>query len=279
MFRLATPFILSIPIVIYAPVAQACTIFMAEGDGVVLAGNNEDYYLDVTSMMWVTKGKKGEHGRVCFGFKRKPFSRFAQGGMNDAGLFFDAAVTPRGPEPVGDGKAKAPSNMGDRMLAECATVSEAVAWLGKYKLNLLRASHLLLADATGDAAVVELVDGAMKVFPKEGSYQVVTNFALANPGAGNYPCIRYAMANQVLGAHREVSIELVRNILQGAALPRTHIDEENRDGGTLYSNVYDLTHRIVHIYREREFDAPIAIDLRDYIKRGSKTYRLDELSE
>ncbi len=261
------------------PPAMCCTIFMAESDGAVLAGNNEDYYLDAKPLMWVTPAKKEDHGRICFGFDEGRFSRFAQGGVNDAGLFFDAAVTPRGPEPSKKDKIKSPANMGDRMLADCATVEEALAWLERRRLTLLRGSHLLLADAGGDAAVVELVEGEMRVFRKEGSYLAATNFSLANPGTGNYPCLRYALVTEVLGGDQAPSVESFTKILQACAAPRVSIGDTGREGGTLYSNVYDLTNQVIHLYREGGFNAPVRIDVPAYLERGTETYRFDELNE
>ncbi|GMV94689.1 MAG: hypothetical protein AMXMBFR82_44670 [Candidatus Hydrogenedentota bacterium] len=261
------------------PRAMCCTIFMAESDGAVLAGNNEDYYLDAKPLMWVMPAKKEDHGRICFGFDEGMFSRFAQGGVNDAGLFFDAAVTPPGPEPSRNGKIKAPSNMGDRMLADCATVEEAIAWLERRHLTLLRGSHLLLADAGGDAAVVELVEGEMRVFRKDGSCLAATNFSLANPGAGNYPCLRYALVTEVLGGDEATTVDSFTKILQACAAPRTPIGDSGREGGTLYSNVYDLTNQVIHLYRKGGFDDPIRIDVRAYLERGVETYRLDEMDE
>lgn len=251
---------------------------MAESEGAVLVGNNEDYYLDAKPLMWVTPAKKEDHGRICFGFDEGMFSRFAQGGVNDAGLFFDAAVTPRGPEPSKKGKIKAPANMGDRMLAECANVEKAIAWLERRRLTLLRGSHLLLADAEGDAAVVELVEGEMRVFRKEGSYLAATNFSLSNPGAGNYPCLRYALVTEVLGGDQAPSVESFRKILQACAAPRSPIADSGREGGTLYSNVYDLTNRVIYVYLG-DLDAPVRIDVRAYLARGAETCRLDELAE
>lgn len=259
------------------PCAFACTIFMAEGGEVVLAGNNEDYYLDVKTRMWVASGKGDEHGRICFGFKRRVFSRFAQGGMNDAGLFFDAAVTPRGPEPSGKGKKDAPSNMGDRMLAECGSVDEAVAWLEKRDLKLLRGSHLLLADSSGAAAVVELVDGTMEVFWKKERHLEVTNFSLANPAAGNYPCMRFALVNEVLGGDQIPSVDLFTKILQATAAPRTKLENEDRYGGTRYSSICDLTNGVIFVFPEGPYGTPVRVDVAEYLSKGNRAYALTEL--
>lgn len=260
--------------------ARACSIFMAEGDGVVLAGNNEDYYLDVKPKIWVHKGKKGEYARISFGFNQdNKTDEFAQGGMNSKGLFFDAAVTPRGPEQTGKKKRKPPENMGDAMLAHCATVEEAIRWLAKYNLYLLKGSHFLLADATGAAAVVELVEGEMKVIPKEGRHQAVTNYSLTKPEMGNFPCPRFEKLSTGLASGTPVTVEGFRDLLQSVSVPKSFMKNDKRYGGTLYSNVYDLTHKIIYVYPRTRFEHVLAIDFEEYIATGDKTYELDELTD
>lgn len=259
--------------------AFGCTILAVESEEGMLVGNNEDYYLDVEPKMWVTPGRDGEHGRVCFGFDRKRLFRFAQGGVNDAGLFFDAAVTPEGPEPVASDNPKTPRNMGDRMLAECATVDEALSWLGRHRLHLLKGSHLLLADATGAAAVVELVDGEMQVVTKEGRYQVVTNFSLSQPGKGNRPCPRFDLATSVLKEEVEVTVNTVGQALQRTAVRGNNPDEDGRNGGTLYSNIYNLNALKIALFLRADFRQPTIVDVDEYLGRGEKTYPLKNLVE
>src|SRR5512133_3528435 len=64
--------------------AFPCTIFKLTRNGATLVGNNEDYS-DPETRVWFLPPKANMHGRVYFGFA----NGFAQGGVNDAGLFFD----------------------------------------------------------------------------------------------------------------------------------------------------------------------------------------------
>jgi hypothetical protein len=61
-----------------------CTIVMASRDGLVLAGNNEDRNHPHTIVTFVPASGR-YFGRVVFGYD----DGFAQGGMNDQGLFID----------------------------------------------------------------------------------------------------------------------------------------------------------------------------------------------
>ena len=271
------PWILVVILAVFAPGVHACTIFMAEGDGIVLAGNNEDFYFETDAVMWVKPAKKNDHGRIDFGWKLDNGKEFAQGGINDAGLFFDVAVTPKGVEPPKD-KPTAPANMGDSMLAECATVEEAIAWLDQYRLPLLKSSQMLLADATGDAAVVEVVDGEMTVTRKEDGKKAlgVTNFSVTHPEKGNFPCPRFLKMRDAVKAG-PITVENFKAILQSVAVPKTYSEQDKRYGGTLYSNVYDLTNKVVYLYNRSDFEHGLQVPLADFFAKGKEAYRLDEL--
>ena len=73
---------------------QGCTIFYAADDNVALGGNNEDFWNPFT-YMWFVPGESGTYGRVYFGFE----DGYPQGGVNEAGLFFDGAALPYRPLP------------------------------------------------------------------------------------------------------------------------------------------------------------------------------------
>ncbi|MFM1919714.1 MAG: hypothetical protein RLZZ303_1348 [Candidatus Hydrogenedentota bacterium] len=260
-------------------VAVPCSIFMAVNEETVLAGNNEDYYLDVTPLVWVEPGTGAEHGRLCWGFEEDKPRDFAQGGLNQKGLFFDAAVTPESGTKRIKGKKKAPDNMGDALLTECATVAEALAWLEQWDLQLINNGHLLLADATGDGAVVELHEGAMKLFRREqGNYVAATNFRFSNPGAGNFPCPRFESVRQYFKeAQGAVTPDAFRELLKSISVPRTRDESTKRDGGTLYSNVCDLRSGTVVFYRERDFDSPIVLSLMEELAKGRRKVTMWDL--
>ncbi len=76
--------IIFLSIAILNQAALACTIFSAT-DGVnMLVGNNEDIY-EKDQYVWFLPATDGAYGRVCFGTEEAQ----PQGGMNEAGLFFD----------------------------------------------------------------------------------------------------------------------------------------------------------------------------------------------
>ena len=110
---------------------SACTIFKLTHGQVTLVGNSEDFY-DSNTRVWFLPPEGGKHGRVYFGFR----NGLAQGGMNDAGLFFDWVTTLPSPDaklgtPVRPW-ARTPDrqdflgSLSEKILEEATTVDEAI---------------------------------------------------------------------------------------------------------------------------------------------------------
>ncbi len=165
--------------------AQACSAFLIQGEGLVLAGNNEDYW-DPDTKVWFVPGDGKTYGRVCFGFG----NGFPQGGLNERGLFFDGFATAQLPAPEPTDKPSYPGSLIDVALAECATVAEVIALLERYNLAFLDSAMLLFGDRTGDAVIVER-DTFVR---KQGRFQVVTNFHQSQCDPSEYTCPRYRLA-------------------------------------------------------------------------------------
>src|SRR6185436_11744524 len=82
-------------------------------------------------------------------------------------------------------------------LAHCKTANEAVDYLEQHKVTLTN-GHLLFGDATGNAVVVEWVEGKRNIIPVVDNQLMITNFLLTDTAKGNYPCPRYnAMATEI----------------------------------------------------------------------------------
>lgn len=162
-------------------------------------------------------------------------------GVNEYGLFFDGAVTPKEQAVIGHSNAK--GNLGDELLAKCRTAQEAVDYLETKKVALTE-GHLLFGDKSGNAIIVEWVNGERKLTNITADYLMVTNFLLADPAKGGYPCPRYqAIENdlQLMKANKEPA-DLKRiggAIAKAVQLPQQ--DKDNRTFGTLYSTFINLT--------------------------------------
>ena len=160
-----------------------CTIFSIVRDGKVFVGNNEDERREYTAKSWFIQPRDGKYGCVLFGWA----DGWAQGGMNDQGLFFDGnalkyAIMKSQPDKPLFFKDRDPVRT---FMEECATVDDVVKLLTNFNLKGFNNGQCHFADKTGDAAVIGAdKNGDLFVIRKKGTFQVSTNFNLANPEFG-----------------------------------------------------------------------------------------------
>jgi hypothetical protein len=243
---------------------QSCTIVMVAKGNLVLVGNNEDWK-NPNTKMWFIPAEDGEYGRVCFGFD----NMFAQGGMNDQGLFIDAnAISPTEWNAT-EGKPYFRGDIMDKILATCATIEDAIAFFEEHNVPSLRQARFPVADKSGETMVVEWAKGKVQFVKRTGIYQISTNFVMTNVKDGEYPCWRYRTAKRMFEEAEEVSADLVRDILSAAHL-------EGRTP-TQYSNIYDLNSGDVYIYYFHDFKTFKKINLKTELEKGKKVYDIPAL--
>ncbi|WP_298427717.1 carcinine hydrolase/isopenicillin-N N-acyltransferase family protein [uncultured Kordia sp.] len=219
-------------------VSTACSVlfYVDIKTGKVYAVNNEDYWLDTKAYIQIEPKTKKKHARLWYGW-----DDFAQGGINDKGLFFDAAVTPIQEKVKG---FKNPmSNIGDKILAKCATVEEAIAFLDKKKIALDR-SHIMFGDKSGKAVIIEWIKGKKIIHWRKENEMIMTNYLLSKPNAGNYPCKRYESIQHRIDAmeksEEEITLLKVGNTV-GQAVQVPYTTKEGRAVGTLYTSFINIT--------------------------------------
>ena len=164
--------------------ALPCTVFLIARDGIVLAGNNEDWTDPDTKIWFVAEKSEENYGRVYFGFG----NWFPQGGMNEEGLFFDGlALNGRDVKP--EDKPVFEGNLIDEAMKTCADIDQVIALFEKWDYGQSRA-QFLFGDAKGRSVVIER--GVMH--RKSGDFQVSTNFRLSRQTPKESGCRRYAAA-------------------------------------------------------------------------------------
>jgi penicillin V acylase-like amidase (Ntn superfamily) len=247
-------------IALLAAPLQACTAFVVYRNGLALAGNNEDFWVTKTKVWYVPKegsqrGVAGELGRVYFGFD----NFFPQGGMNEAGLFFDGFATSENKLKLkkSDGKPRFAGNISDHVMAHCKTVEEVIAVFKKYDLSFLEHAMLMFADRHGDSVIIE-GDEFLRI---EGDHQVVTNFYQSLTSPDKTSCPRYLAAVGSLGRGEPVSIDSCRDVLATT----------RQAGGapTQYSNVYDLKKGLVYLYHFHNFEEVVCLNLEEELAKGA----------
>jgi hypothetical protein len=123
-------------------------------------------------------------------------------GMNERGLVVDMAAVPDGNRPPDPNKETIDSLQAIRkMLDQASTVDEGVAILQNYNIDWGSgpALHYLLADRSGQSALVEFYQGKVQVIPTDNPWHLATNFLVSSVGghtAGQ--CPRYDQIDQQL---------------------------------------------------------------------------------
>lgn len=140
------------------------------------------------------------------------------------------------------------------ILDKAKTVDEAIQLVDNYNLFYVIAPlHFFVADANGDSAVIEFVNGKMVIVKKSKIYQIVTNFTLHNnPNHEGFGKDRYENIESELETRHGIISEndalelLKRNVIPG--------DEQ-------WSAIYNLTKGSVHIIFSREYNKVYKYDL------------------
>lgn len=268
--RIALLFVLIMMIGSGSHAALACTIFNAVGNGMILAGNNEDHD-DPNAEVRFETASEGKFGKITFAF-----GPFTQGGMNDHGLFFDfyagseIRMSPliKGQTlPSGEKPDKEPTLDGmyaiytqydvasKKMLETCATLDEAINFYQKNYEGTLGYGYLMVADKTGASATItwDWEKSELRVTRKSGSFQVI--------GVGSqyiYPRLN--------GGNYEVSIDYFRELLKNTS----------RDD-TAYSNIYDLQQGVIYVYCKHNFDKMVRFDLGQELAKGEHSFFLKDI--
>jgi len=248
-------------ILLFVPTsAFPCSGIYAFAKGLALAGNNEDFW-NPNTKMWFVPEEGERHGRVYFGFG----NMFPQGGMNTAGLFFDGFATRRLPVTKSIGRERFQGNLIDEAMATCGSVDEVKALFERHDVAFLETAMLMFGDKHGGSIIVE----GDEILVKEGRDQVCTNFYQSQSDPSDYSCPRYATGRRMLGKSKKISVDLFRRILDAM-----HVEGRSK---TLYSNVYDLTNGVVHLYHFHDFDEVVTLNLEEELAKGARVVDLPSL--
>jgi len=239
---------------------SACTVFSYAGDGVLLFGSNEDYpYLE--PHIWFLEGREPYHGALCLGWADWSL----QGGMNTAGLCFDATGSTAITLTWHKEKAAAPPGWPKMILQRCATVDEVETFIRRYDFSTSGMAQFLWFDRNGDSLIVTSgADGEAAFLRQSGGYRVITNFNVTDTSVGTHPCWRYdtaeMMLRQVEAGAVSPTIAMFRAILNGVHQPHA----------TAYSNIFDLTTLTAYIYRNHDYRDVRIIDLAEVFEVGAR---------
>jgi hypothetical protein len=242
---------------------EACTCFAGlSAEGEKIFGRNFDWY-DHPALLLFTDPPNG-YASISIvdiyylGYDAEGPSRIGRAalllapylpfdGMNEAGLAVGMMAVPHARGSSDPQKPTIESLRAIRVMLDGASSTEqAISLLGEY--NVVFAGpplHYLISDASGDSAVVELIDGQMNVIANDEPWQVATNFLLTElaPCGASSPCSRYNGAYGALAAAGgSLSSSEAMAILQRVSAPHT-----------LWSAVYDMTTGDVALVMSRDY--------------------------
>lgn len=173
-------------------------------------------------------------------------------GMNEHGLVIGMAAVvdsrlPYDPEKPTIGSLE----IMRQILDHAKSVSEAIEIIEQYNLDMLGGPwlHYLIADANGDAVLVEFYDGEMRLHPNEGNWKHATNFLQTthqNDLLG--VCPRYdKIERQMSSVEGKLDTDQALSLLE-------QVSQAGGDSGTQWSVVYDQVHREVLVVMGRDFE-------------------------
>jgi hypothetical protein len=242
-------------------VRTGCTVVYAADGRIAVGGNNEDQRNPLTRI-WFVPGEHGGYGSVFVGYD----DLVVQGGMNEAGLFFDGLGVREVEVPASPGK---PTYTGQNFFVEVMSACDSVACVLE-KLHAVSMpgtwnGQTLFGDRFGRSAILE----PLTVIPKGGGFQVATNFFQSEVPPPDRTDERYLSATGMLSAAEEVSTTLIRNVLEA-----TH---QEGTVNTVYSTVYDLNARTIDLYYFHDFTAVMSFDLVEELAKGLHGFEMAEL--
>jgi hypothetical protein len=164
-------------------------------------------------------------------------------GMNEKGVAIGALSVPVGSKSdIKANKVTLYDYSVIRLTIEKAkSVDDAIKQLLKYNVKMedKYPSQYMIADSAGNCAVIDYVDGSMKVVEKEGNYQIATNMLLYNnENHQGYSSDRYKAFEKVLSeTDGIISVEDALGLLIENTVP----------GEAQWSSVYNLTDKTMSV--------------------------------
>jgi len=255
----------------------ACSAITVVMDGKVVVAANNDTSFSREMKLRVTPNQDGLFGRMCISMDTVPgWTPAAMKCMNDQGLVATHANVPASKTPYDPDKPHFRHNFLEKIVSECATVKQAVGMVRAYTLPEEHNAfvHLMLADATGDSAVIEWVDGAVQALRRAGAIQFMTNHLLSKPESAGGPNSRYARGSRMLAQLKDASPASIVPVLKEISMGGRFRGEEV---GTLDSTIWDITGRKLHVFYKRDFDHPLSFNLDEELAKGAHTVELKTL--
>jgi tetratricopeptide (TPR) repeat protein len=238
---------------------RACTLIKVTANGKTIVGNNEDFK-NADTRIWFEPGTGNQFGAVYVGYN----NLFPEGGVNEAGLMFDAFGMKN--KPLKDTAGKFPIfelDLKRRIMRECSTVEQVKALIDKYNLYFWSHSDWVFVDKSGNYLVVDGDSGTLG----GNRYFVQTNFRQSEiKDEKEITCWRYLKAMSLLKIRCEANTEYCASLMDS-------VHQES----TLYTTVYDLQAGTIDLYHFHNYSRVIRFNIKEELKKGVRVLRIPEL--
>ncbi|MBO3270415.1 hypothetical protein [Hymenobacter defluvii] len=236
---------------------SACTIVSGtDRKGQTWAMNNEDFFHTSSNYVNVFPAKdKYTLGYITLTYGSPESS--VQGGVNEAGLFFDInALPPPQQYKLSVGRKPFPhGNMLEYMLQHCKSVPEFLALWDTYYLPDL-GDQIHIADKYGNLAVI-----APDTILRATKQLTSTNFNVCDTGPQKQNCWRYPIAQKLLAEEGVSQASLVK--IAAATSQREFTT-------SVYTNIHNLSTGEIWFYLAEEYQTPWHTSVATLLKQGKQ---------
>jgi tetratricopeptide (TPR) repeat protein len=237
----------------------SCSLVKITVNGKTIVGNNEDFG-NPDTRIWFEPGRAEGFGAMYVGYN----NLFPEGGMNEAGLVFDAFGMTN--KPLNDTTGKLPifePDLKRKIMRECSTVEQVKALVEKYNLYFWSHSAWVFVDKAGNYLIV---DGD-SITLGNNQYFVQTNFRQSEiKDEKEITCPRYLKAMALLKNRCEASTDYCVSLMDS-------VHQEN----TLYTTVYNPNAGTIDLYNFHNYSKVIKFNIKDELKKGNRVLRIPEL--
>jgi hypothetical protein len=193
------------------------------------------------------------------GLLRSPFLPFD--GMNEKGVAIAMMAISNANGPYDPNKKTIKELEVIRLVLDYAENTEkAISLIQQFNVKFTsQPIHYLIADKTGHSAIIEFIDGAMRVLQNPEPWQVSTNFIVYGSNApNNVSCWRYNAVYSRLKILNGISdSKSSMKMLQEAS-------QTNGTLGTIWSSVYDLNNNTINFVVGRNYNDIISFSFKDF---------------
>ena len=268
---------------------SACSAFFCNSDIKILA-KNFDWY---SGEGYLIKNLKGQE-KYAYGFRSSNLAKwtskfgsitfnqigkeFPYGGINEKGLVVEQLWLSNSQYKDNNNKQISELEWIQYQLDNYATINEVIDNIDELTIKPNSTIHFILADITGDSAVIEFINGNVIITSKNENFQAVTNSSINESTL-------YFKKNKTLNTTSRNSLNrycILKDNLKSKAVSVNEafatlnlVKEDTEDYKTYWSIVYDINNLEIHFksYDNKNIKTLTLSDF-DFSKNGKVEYSL-----